>query len=148
MRKAAIVRNYRRSSIPARLRSWPLGRDPSIELLREPELLSPAEREKEALEALGLTPGYDQPELPTQVIQIAEYNRKRQAEIDERRTMRIPAEEPDQWTSVKPGASSPNAAATPSSSHPSRRSPPPTPFSSARPNQRLKPDTAVVHPGG
>jgi ATP-dependent Clp protease ATP-binding subunit ClpA len=70
--------------------------DGSIELPREPELPSPAQRENEALEVLGLTPGYDQPELPTQVIQIAEYNRKRQAEIDERRSMRIPAEEPDQ----------------------------------------------------
>src|SRR5207248_11639768 len=33
---------------------------------------------------------------PLQVTEIAEYNRKRQAEIDERRTMRIPAEEPDE----------------------------------------------------
>jgi len=31
-----------------------------------------------------------------QVSEISEYNRKRQAEIDERRTMRIPAEEPDE----------------------------------------------------
>lgn len=40
----------------------------------------------------------------------------------------------------------PNGAATPSSSRPSRRSRPPTPYLSARPNERLKPDTAVVHP--
>ena len=57
---------------------------------------APAEREQRALEVLGLTLGYDQPELPLQVSQIAEYNRKRQAEIDERRSMRIPAEEPDE----------------------------------------------------
>ena len=33
---------------------------------------------------LGLTLDYDQPELPLQVNEIAEYNRQRQAEIDER----------------------------------------------------------------
>jgi conjugative relaxase-like TrwC/TraI family protein len=70
--------------------------DGSVELSREPEPLSPVEREKEALEVLGLTLGCDQPELPLQVSQIAEYNRERQAEIDERRSMRIPAEEPDE----------------------------------------------------
>jgi hypothetical protein len=70
--------------------------DGSIDLPRECEPLSPAERQERALEVLGLTPGYDQPELPHQVSQIAEYNRKRQAEIDERRSMRIPAEEPDE----------------------------------------------------
>jgi hypothetical protein len=70
--------------------------DGSIELPREPEPLSPAQREEQALEVLGLIPGYDQPELPTQVVQITEYNRNRQAEIDERRSMRIPAEEPDE----------------------------------------------------
>jgi hypothetical protein len=70
--------------------------DGSIELPREPEPLSPAEREKEALEVLGLTLGYDQPELPLQVSQIAQYNRERQAEIDERRSLRIPAEEPSE----------------------------------------------------
>jgi hypothetical protein len=69
--------------------------DGSIDLPREPELLSPAEREERALNVLGLTPGHDQPELPVQVSQIAAYNRKRQTEIDERRSMRIPAEEPD-----------------------------------------------------
>lgn len=63
---------------------------------REPEPLAIAEREERALEALGLTLGYDQPELPLQVLEIAEYNHKRQADIDERRTMRIPAEEPDE----------------------------------------------------
>jgi hypothetical protein len=70
--------------------------DGTVELLREPEPLSPAEREQRALEVLGLTFGYDQPELPPQVSDIAEYNRKRQTEIDDRRTMRIPAEEPDE----------------------------------------------------
>jgi hypothetical protein len=70
--------------------------DGSAELSREPEPISPAEREERALNVLGLTPGYDQPELPDQVTQIAEYNRKRQAEIDERRSVRIPAEEPDE----------------------------------------------------
>ena len=35
-------------------------------------------------------------ELPMQVSEIANYNRNRQAEIDEHRTMRIPAEEPDE----------------------------------------------------
>jgi conjugative relaxase-like TrwC/TraI family protein len=70
--------------------------DGSIELPRKPEPLSPAERERQALEVLGLIPGHKQTELPLQVSQIAEYNRKRQAEIDQRRTMRIPAEEPDE----------------------------------------------------
>jgi hypothetical protein len=70
--------------------------DGSIELPREDEPPSPAEREAQALEILGLTPGYDQPELPIQVSQVAEYNRQRQAEIDERRSMRMPAEEPDE----------------------------------------------------
>jgi hypothetical protein len=70
--------------------------DGSVELPREPEPLSPAEREKEALEVLGLTLGRDQPELPSQVSQIAQCNRERQAGIDERRSMRIPAEEPDE----------------------------------------------------
>jgi conjugative relaxase-like TrwC/TraI family protein len=71
--------------------------DGSTDLPREPEPepLTVAEREERALEVLGLTPTYDQPELPLQVTEIAEYNRKRQAEIDERRTMRIPAEHPD-----------------------------------------------------
>jgi conjugative relaxase-like TrwC/TraI family protein len=70
--------------------------DGTVELPREPEPLAPAEREQRALEVLGLTLGCDQPELPLQVSEIAEYNRKRQTEIDERRTLRIPAEEPDQ----------------------------------------------------
>jgi hypothetical protein len=70
--------------------------DGSVDLARQPTLLSPAEREEQVLEVLGLTPGYDQAELPVQVNQVADYNRNRQAEIDERRTMRIPAEEPDE----------------------------------------------------
>jgi hypothetical protein len=70
--------------------------DGSAELAREPEPLSPAEREERALGVLGLTPGHDQPELPLQVTAIAQYNRQRQAEIDERRSLRIPADEPDE----------------------------------------------------
>jgi conjugative relaxase-like TrwC/TraI family protein len=70
--------------------------DGTVELPREPELLSPAQREQLALDILGLTLESDQPELPMQVKEIAEYNRKRQTEIDERRSMRIPAEEPDE----------------------------------------------------
>jgi conjugative relaxase-like TrwC/TraI family protein len=70
--------------------------DGSAGLPHESEPLGPAEREERALEVLGLTPGSDQPELPGQISQIAEYNRERQAEIDERRSMRIPAEEPDE----------------------------------------------------
>jgi AAA domain len=72
--------------------------DGTVELPRqpEPEPLAPAERERRALEVLGLTLGYDQPELPLQVTEITDYNRQRQAEIDERRCMRIPAEEPDE----------------------------------------------------
>jgi hypothetical protein len=70
--------------------------DGSIDLPHEPEPLSTAEREAQALEVLGLTPGYGQPELPDQVSQVAEYNRRRQAEIDERRSLRIPAEDPDE----------------------------------------------------
>jgi hypothetical protein len=70
--------------------------DGSAELPREPEPLTPTEREARALDVLGLGPGHDQPELPPQVTEIAEYNHKRQAEIDERRSMRIPAEEPDE----------------------------------------------------
>jgi hypothetical protein len=69
--------------------------DGTIEVPHDPELLGPAEREERAQEVLGLTLDYDQPELPVQVSRIAEYNRKRQTAIDERRTMRIPAEEPD-----------------------------------------------------
>ena len=63
--------------------------DGTVELPR-----TPAEREERALEVLGLTLDYDQPELPSQISEIAEYNRQRQAEIDERRSVRIPAEEP------------------------------------------------------
>jgi hypothetical protein len=70
--------------------------DGTVELPSEPEPLAAAQREQRTLEVLGLNLGYDQPELPLQVNEIAEYNRKRQAEIDERRTMRIPAEEPDE----------------------------------------------------
>jgi len=70
--------------------------DGSIELPREPEPVSPAQREERTLEILGLTLDYDRPELPLQVSQIAEYNRNRQTGIDERRSMRIPAEEPDE----------------------------------------------------
>jgi hypothetical protein len=70
--------------------------DGTAELPHEPEPISPAEREERALEVLGLTLGYGQPELPDQVTQIAEYNRKRQAEINERRSLQIPAEEPDE----------------------------------------------------
>jgi hypothetical protein len=70
--------------------------DGTVELPREPERLSSAEQETRALGILGLTPGHDQPELPLQVTEIAQYNHKRQAEIDERRSMRIPAEEPDE----------------------------------------------------
>jgi hypothetical protein len=70
--------------------------DGSADLPREPEPLTVAEREERALEVLGLTLSYGQAELPLQVTEIAEYNRKRQAEIDERRSMRIPAEEPDE----------------------------------------------------
>jgi hypothetical protein len=70
--------------------------DGTVELPREPEPLSPDQREQRALDVLGLTPGSYQAELPVQVNEIADYNRKRQAEIDERRTMRVPAEEPDE----------------------------------------------------
>ena len=70
--------------------------DGTVELPHEPEPLAPAGREQRAMEVLGLTFAGDQAELPAQVSEIAEYNRKRQAEIDERRTMRIPSEEPDQ----------------------------------------------------
>ncbi len=61
--------------------------DGGAELSREVEPLIPAECEERSLEVLGLTPGYDQPELPMQVTDITEYNRKRQADIDERRSM-------------------------------------------------------------
>jgi hypothetical protein len=121
--------------------------DGSAELAREPEPVTPAEREARALDVLGLTPSHDQPELPLQVAEIAQYNRRRQAEIDERRSMRIRPRNPTKWTSGKPGTSSPNGAATLLSSHPSHRSPSPTRSSSAWPNERLKPDTAMVHPG-
>ncbi|MHB1820706.1 MAG: MobF family relaxase [Streptosporangiaceae bacterium] len=70
--------------------------DGGIEKPRTAEPATPAQREEQTLRALGLTLDYDQPELPLQVSQIAAYNRQRQAEIDERRSMRIPAEEPDE----------------------------------------------------
>ena len=72
--------------------------DGSVELPRQPvsEPLTPAVREERALQVLGLTPGYDQDELPIQVTEIADYNRQRQAEIDERRSMRIPSADPDE----------------------------------------------------
>jgi hypothetical protein len=72
--------------------------DGSADLPREPQMepLARAEREERALEVLGLTLCYDQPELALQVTEIAEYNRKRQAEIDERRSLGIPSEDPDE----------------------------------------------------
>ncbi|MDA8320636.1 MAG: hypothetical protein M0030_12625, partial [Actinomycetota bacterium] len=73
--------------------------DGTISLPRhpEPEPLDPAGREQRALDVLGLTYRHDrQAELPLQVTEIASYNRQRQADIDERRSMRIPAEEPGQ----------------------------------------------------
>ena len=72
--------------------------DGSMELPRqpEPEPLTAAEREERALQVLGLTPGNHQAELPLQVTEIADYNRQRQAEIDERLSMRIPSEDPDE----------------------------------------------------
>ena len=69
--------------------------DGTVELPRE-EQLTPAGRERQALEVLGLNYGHDQPELPLQVTDVAEYNRQRQAQIDELRSMRLPAEEPDE----------------------------------------------------
>ncbi len=80
--------------------------DGRVEEFREPVVLSPAEREERTLEALGLTIGFDQPELPVQVREIAEFNRKRQEEIDERRSLRMPSEDPDEldlgeaWTTI------------------------------------------------
>lgn len=68
--------------------------DGSFDLPRDPEPLAPDKREERALQVLGLTLDHEQPELPLQVTEIADYNRQRQAEIDQRRTMRIPAEEP------------------------------------------------------
>jgi hypothetical protein len=72
--------------------------DGSTDLPREPqpEPLAAAAREERALQVLGLTLGYDQPEPPLQVTEIAEYNRQRQTEIDERRSMRLPSEDPDE----------------------------------------------------
>lgn len=55
--------------------------DGTVELPRE-EQLTPAGRERQALEVLGLNYGHDQPELPLQVTDVAEYNRQRQAQID------------------------------------------------------------------
>jgi hypothetical protein len=69
--------------------------DGTAELPRE-EPLTPAGRERQALEVLGLSFGHDQPELPLQVTEVADYNRQRQAQIDELRSMRLPAEEPDE----------------------------------------------------
>lgn len=62
----------------------------------EPEPLTAAAREERALQVLGLTLNHGQPELPLQVSEITDYNRQRQAEIDERRSMRIPSEDPDE----------------------------------------------------
>ncbi len=69
--------------------------DDTVELPRE-EQLTPVGRERQALDVLGLSYGQDQPELPLQVTEVADYNRQRQAQIDELRSMRLPAEEPDE----------------------------------------------------
>src|SRR5262249_8525234 len=47
--------------------------DGTVELPREPEPLSPDEREQRALDVLGLTLGSDQAELPMQVSEVADY---------------------------------------------------------------------------
>ena len=66
--------------------------DCSIDLPREPEPFSPAERTNTPWKS-SASPS---PELPIQVSQIAECHRTRQAQIDERQFMRIRAEEPDE----------------------------------------------------
>jgi hypothetical protein len=69
--------------------------DGTMELPRKPNDPSPVTPDEQTLHVLGLTLDYDQPELPPQISEIADYNRQRQAEIDERRSIRMPAEEPD-----------------------------------------------------
>ena len=60
--------------------------DGSVERPAEPGPVLPVDRERQALEVLGLTPDYDQPELPAEVGRVAEYNRQRQADVDRKRT--------------------------------------------------------------
>lgn len=55
-----------------------------------------------------------------QVSEIAEYNRLRQAEVDERRSMRMPAEEPDEMDLGEAWNGTPSPSTRPSSSHPNR----------------------------
>jgi len=71
---------------------------------REP--VTETQREHLGLQMLGLDPAHLQAELPIQVTEIAAYNRQRQEQIDERRSVRVPSDEPDErdqgfaWTAL------------------------------------------------
>jgi hypothetical protein len=53
------------------------------------------ERDQRGLEALGLTLGHVQEEIPLEVREIANWNRQRQADLDERASQAVPDEDPD-----------------------------------------------------
>jgi hypothetical protein len=52
----------------------------------------PEPPDEQKREALGLSLRWRQTEMPVQAREIAEYNRERQAKIDELKTMTVPAE--------------------------------------------------------
>lgn len=61
-----------------------------------PAPVSQDHREELGLQMLGLDLAHIQDELPVQVTEVAAYNRERQQEIDERRSIRVPSEDPDE----------------------------------------------------
>jgi hypothetical protein len=65
---------------------------------QQPEDRAPddaVERDQRGLETLGLTLGHVQEEIPLEVRKIADWNRQRQAELDERASQTVPDEDPD-----------------------------------------------------
>jgi hypothetical protein len=60
---------------------------------REPD--DAVERDQRGLETLGLTLGHVHEEIPLEVREIADWNRQRQAELDERASQTVPDEDPD-----------------------------------------------------
>jgi hypothetical protein len=67
----------------------------AAEPLEEHEPDTVVERDRRGLEALGLTFGHVQEEIPLEVREIADWNRQRQVELDERASQAVPDEDPD-----------------------------------------------------